>query len=116
MSLLPAWIVVGLHVLFGLAESVGWDQMARRFGYRADAIEHTRLLALNQGAYNAGIACLLAWALLTARLDVASALLWFIVAMAVVGAASVRPTIFVIQGIPALIAVAALYFGTQTTG
>lgn len=116
MSTIPAWGVVVLHVVFGLAESVGWDQMARRFGYRPDAIEQTRTLALNQGAYNAGIACLLAWALATARFDVAIALLVFIVAMAIVGGASVRPTIFVAQGVPALIALAALYWGTQSTG
>src|SRR5262247_3351563 len=58
-----AWIVVALHLLFAAGESVGWSQMARRFGFAPDAIEHTRALALNQGAYNAGIAVLLGWAL-----------------------------------------------------
>ena len=32
MLTVPAWLVVALHVLFGLAESVGWSAMARRFG------------------------------------------------------------------------------------
>jgi len=102
-----AWIVVGLHVLFALAESVGWTQMARRFGYSREATEHTRRLALNQGAYNLGFAGLLAWALIAAQGPTVIALLSFIIAMAVVGAVSVRWTIFVIQGGPAVVALVA---------
>ena len=56
LAAIPAWIVVVLHVLFGLAESVGWDKMARQFGYNREQTETTRILATNQGAYNAGIA------------------------------------------------------------
>jgi len=60
---LTGWIVVALHLVFALAESVGWSQMARSFGYSREDTETTRALALNQGAYNAGVALLLAWAL-----------------------------------------------------
>ena len=102
-----AWIVVGLHVLFGLAESVGWSQMARRFGYSREATETTRALALNQGAYNIGFAAVLAWALVTGQGPTVIALLSFITAMAVVGAVSVRWTIFLIQGVPAVVALLA---------
>lgn len=101
------WIVIVLHYVFGLAESVGWSQMARRFGYSKEATEITRRLALNQGAYNAGVATVLAWALVTGQGATVVALLAFIVAMAFVGAASVRWTILVLQGIPALVALAA---------
>lgn len=103
-----SWVVVALHVVFGLAESVGWTQMARRFGYGPEATEHTRRLALNQGAYNGGAAALIAWALVRGEHQALVALLAFIVAMAIVGAVSVRWTIFVLQGIPALLALAAL--------
>jgi len=106
-----AWIVVVLHVLFGLAESVGWDQMARRFGYTKEQTDTTRSLALNQGAYNAGVAAVLGWALVTGQGATVIALLAFVVAMAIVGAASVRWTIFVIQGVPALLALAATQLG-----
>lgn len=102
-----AWIVVGLHVLFGLAESVGWSQMARRFGYSREATETTRVLALNQGAYNIGFAAVLAWALVTGQGPTVIALLSFITAMAVVGAVSARWTIFLIQGVPAVVALLA---------
>lgn len=102
-----SWIVVVLHVVFGLAESVGWSQMARRFGYSPEATEQTRRLALNQGAYNAGLAGVLAWALASGHGATVTAMLAYVVAMAVVGAASVRWTIFVVQGVPALVALAA---------
>ncbi|MCB9676303.1 MAG: DUF1304 domain-containing protein [Alphaproteobacteria bacterium] len=108
MSVALAWLVVVLHLVFALAESVGWSQMARRFGYSREATEHTRSLALNQGAYNAGIAVLLGWALATGRTDAAIALLAFIVAMGVVGGLSVRWTIPVVQSVPALGAIALL--------
>lgn len=102
-----AWIVVALHLVFALAESVGWSGMARRFGYDAKAVETTRALALNQGAYNAGLACVLAWALIAGHGATVAALLAYVVAMAVVGGVSVRWTIFVIQGVPAVLALAA---------
>lgn len=108
---LLAWIVVVLHVLFGLAESVGWDRMAARFGYTREQTQTTRTLALNQGAYNAGLAAVLAWALATGEGSAAMAMLAYVVAMAIVGALSVRWTIFVIQGVPALAALVASVVG-----
>lgn len=98
------WIVVVLHIVFALAESVGWSQMARRFGYDRAATEQTRSLALNQGAYNAGLAVVLAWALLTGQEATVTAMLVYVIAMAVVGGISVRWTIFVMQGVPAVLA------------
>ncbi len=111
IATVTAWIVVALHLLFGLAESVGWDQMARRFGYNKEKTEITRSLALNQGAYNAGLASVLAWALLTGQGATVVAMLVYVVAMAIVGAVSVRWTIFVVQGVPAVIALAAALLG-----
>lgn len=105
-----AWLVAVLHVLFGLAESVGWSKMARRFGYDQKATETTRTLALNQGAYNAGIAVVLGWALVAGHGATVTALLVFVVAMAVVGAVTASPTIFVIQGVPALAALGLRFF------
>ncbi|MFT5359188.1 MAG: putative membrane protein [Polyangiales bacterium] len=100
------WLVIVLHILFGLAESVGWNGMAKRFGYKPEAIVATKALALNQGAYNAGFAALLAWALVSGEAATVIALLVFILAMSIVGALSVRWTIFVIQGVPAVAALA----------
>lgn len=106
-----AWIVVALHFVFLFAETVGWNQMARRFGYSKEGAELTRSLALNQGFYNGGLAALLAWALLTGQAATVVALLVFVLAMAVVGAISARWTILVIQGLPAAVALAANLIG-----
>ncbi len=106
LALYASWLVVALHVSFALAESVGWSAMARRFGLTPEAAEHTRALALNQGAYNAGAAALLACALVWGDWQMARALLSFVAAMGVVGALSVRWTIFVLQSLPALLALA----------
>ncbi len=97
-------IVAVLHVLFAAGESVGWNGMAARFGYSTEKIEHTRKLALNQGAYNLGVAAMLGVGLATDNPAMVQTLLWFIVAMSIVGGASVRWTIFAVQGVPALVA------------
>ena len=109
IAIVAAWLVVVLHVLFGLGESVGWSKMARSFGYSREKTETTRTLALNQGAYNGGVAALLAWALVTGQQPTVIAMLIFVVAMATVGALSVRWTLFVVQGIPAVLALLAAF-------
>lgn len=103
---IAAVIVAVLHVAFAVGESVGWTAFARRLGYDDARIEATRPLALNQGAYNLGVAAMLGWAVYTSNWPTAQLLLLFIAAMSIVGALSVRWTIFVIQGLPALIALA----------
>ena len=99
-------LVALLHVIFAAAESVGWPVFAARMGYSRDRIEATRQLAANQGAYNFGIAAMLGWSLGTGDWGTVSMLLAFIIAMAIVGAMTVRWTIFVVQGIPAILGLA----------
>lgn len=111
MLTLPTWLVVALHVVFGLLEAVGWTGMARRLGYDPEQTEATRVLALNQGAYNLGVAALLAWALATGQTATVAALLVFVVAMGIVGALSAQWTILLAQGLPAAIALTALLLG-----
>lgn len=110
LAVVTGWIVVVLHVLFALAETVGWRGMARRFGYDREQTETTRVLALNQGFYNAGLAAVLGWALATGQDATVIAMLVYVIAMAIVGAVSARWTIFVIQGVPALVALAMRWF------
>ncbi len=104
-------IVAALHVAFAAGESVGWTAFARRFGYSAEKIEHTRALALNQGAYNLGVAAMLGVAVATGNWGTVQVLLGFIIAMAIVGALSVRWTIFAIQGVPAIAALGLVMAG-----
>lgn len=101
-------IVAILHVAFAAGETVGWSAFAARFGYSQQKIEDTRALALNQGAYNLGIAALLGIAVATGNAAMVQTLLGFIIAMSVVGGLSVRWTIVVVQGVPALVALGLL--------
>lgn len=99
-------LVAILHAGFLYMETLGWDGMARRFGQSREYAETTRSLALNQGFYNGGIAVILAWAVIAGHQPTVIAMLGYVIAMAVVGAASVNPRIFLIQGAPAVAALA----------
>lgn len=106
LATIAVTVVAVLHVAFAAGESVGWTAFARRMGYDAARIEATRSLALNQGAYNFGVAAMLGYAVWTQAWPTVHMILLFIIAMSVVGALSVRWTIFVVQGVPAIIALA----------
>jgi len=56
-------IVAVLHVAFFAMESIFWTTptVRRVFQNTAQKAEDTRVLALNQGAYNLGLAILLLW-------------------------------------------------------
>ena len=60
-------VVSALHVGFFILESILWTSppMARLFGNTVEDAERTKVLALNQGFYNLGIAGLLIGFLLT---------------------------------------------------
>ncbi len=105
-ALAATLLVAVLHLLFFAMETVGWDKMARGFGYKKDGIELTRSLAMNQGFYNGGVAALLVWAVFAGQAATAVALLLFVIAMAVVGAVTAKWTIFLVQGLPAVLALA----------
>lgn len=101
-----SWLVVALHLLFGYMESAGWSQMARRFGYDKAQTETTRTLALNQGMYNVGLAVVLGWSLVAGHGPTTVAMLSYVVAMGLVGAATASRLIIVLQALPAGIALA----------
>ena len=107
-ALIAILVVAALHVGFMILESVLWTTPRGRriFGQTVEGAEATRVLALNQGVYNCGVAVLLAWAALTDREDTTIALLAFVIAMGVVGAVTAKPTILVVQAVPAAIALA----------
>lgn len=108
--LVASLFVAVLHAGFFVLESVLWTtpRVRRIFGNSADAAEATKVMAVNQGAYNLALAVLLAWAALTGRADAAAATLIFIAAMGVVGAATAKWTILLVQSAPALLALALL--------
>lgn len=104
-------VVAALHVNFMILESVLWTTPTGRkiFAQTVEGAEATRVLALNQGVYNGGVAALLAWAVLTGRRDATIALLIFIIAMGIVGAVTAKPTILLFQAVPAALALGLLF-------
>jgi putative membrane protein len=109
-AVVAALVVAVLHVVFMVLEAVLWTAPAGRriFGQTVEQAEATRVLALNQGLYNGGVAALLVWAALTGRADTTGALLAFVVAMGIVGAITAKPTILLFQAAPAAIALGLL--------
>ena len=103
------------HAWFMVLESVLWTRPFGRktFGQSREDAEKTKVLALNQGLYNGGVAALLVWAALEERGLTAGAgrtvdaLLIFIVAMGVVGGVTAKPIIIAFQALPAALALLA---------
>lgn len=83
------------------------------FGLTAEAAAQSASLAMNQGLYNGFLAAGLIWGLSLQENFRRSALRFFLVCILVAGifgAATVKFSIFVIQGCPALIALIWLTF------
>ena len=78
------------------------------FRLTREAAEQSKVLAANQGLYNGFLAAGLVWAVATGQRDVALFFLGCVVVAGVYGAATVNRRIFFVQGLPALLAIAAL--------
>ena len=100
-------LVAALHLGFFVLESVLWTHRIgrRTFGLSAQDAETTRVLASNQGVYNAMLAVGLLWGLYSGQSATTMFLLVYVVAVGIYGAVSVKPTIFVLQALPALLAI-----------
>jgi putative membrane protein len=97
------------HVWFMVLESVLWTRPFGRktFGQSREDAAKTKVLAMNQGIYNGGVAALLLWAAFDHQYPTVDALLIFIIAMGVVGGVTAKPIIIVLQAVPAALALAA---------
>lgn len=102
-------LVAVLHLWFMVLEAVLWTRPLGRktFGQSKEDAEKTRVLALNQGLYNGGVAALLLWALFAGHGATVDALLVFVIAMGAVGALTAKPIILAFQSLPAALALVA---------
>ncbi|MCP4498397.1 MAG: DUF1304 domain-containing protein [Deltaproteobacteria bacterium] len=105
--------VVGVSVLhfgFMALESFLWTGPTGKkvFGHSLEHAQQTKVLAMNQGAYNGLLAATLLWALFTGRWETCAALLVFIIAAGLVGGLTAAKSILVLQMLPALIALGAV--------
>ncbi len=109
-ALIMTHVVAALHLGFMVLETFLWTHpIGRRvFGMRADEAQATQVLAANQGIYNGALAGLLVWAAWSGSVGAMLAGLAFVVVVGVYGAATVSRLIFVVQALPALVAMGLL--------
>jgi putative membrane protein len=103
---IAVWTVVVLHVCFFVLESLLWTHpvVCKQLGQTEQEASVTKILALNQGVYNLGIAAMLAWFMYSQVAAGVCATLLFIVVMGIVGALTANVRIMLIQSLPAAIA------------
>lgn len=99
-------LVAALHAGFFVLESVLWTAPTGRKVFRlsAEDAERTKTLASNQGVYNLMLTVGLAWGLYAQNPGLVTFLLAYVAVVGVYGAATVKPTVFFFQALPALVA------------
>ena len=107
-------VVLVAHVWFFVLESILWTSKFAQLALHMSAEEAVanKILAMNQGAYNAVLAAGLGWALrspASEQKERASFFLVAIIALGLVGAVTAsRPEILLLQSAPAVAALVAL--------
>ena len=106
-------LVALIHVYILVLEMFLWTRPLglRTFRNTPEKAELTRVLAANQGLYNGFLAAGLLYAVATGSREFALFFLACVVVAALYGAWSVNKRIFMVQGVPALAALAALLAG-----
>ncbi|MFE0501612.1 DUF1304 domain-containing protein [Lysobacter soli] len=112
LVLLLIALVALLHAYFLVLEMFLWTRPLgmKVFRLTREKAESTKVLAANQGLYNGFLAAGLVWSIIGERRDVATFFLACVVIAGVYGAATVNKRIFFVQAVPALLALAALWF------
>jgi putative membrane protein len=104
-------VLVGLlHAGFLVLEMFLWDHRVGRAVFRLDPdfAKRSATLAANQGLYNGFLAAGLFWGAFAGRTDVSIFFLTCVILAGAYGGFTVKRTIFVTQGIPAILALAAV--------
>ena len=94
------------HILFLIVEMFLWKHPIGMgmFDLTPEFAAETAFMAQNQGLYNGFLAAGLIWALAAAKQDVRIFFLLCVIVAGVFGAVTVSPTIVIVQGIPAALA------------
>ena len=106
LAAMLAGFVALQHVGFMVVEMFLWEHEIGRamFNTTAEFAAETAFMAQNQGLYNGFLAAGLIWSLIAAKRDVRIFFLLCVIVAGIFGAITVSPTIFVVQAIPALLA------------
>ncbi|WP_164718552.1 DUF1304 domain-containing protein [Bradyrhizobium sp. LVM 105] len=108
-------LVAALHVFFLILEMFLWDkpQGLKVFRNTPEKAEITKVLAANQGLYNGFLAAGLVWGLVhdnpVFAFQIKAFFLLCVIIAGAYGAATVSPRILMVQALPAVIALAALF-------
>jgi putative membrane protein len=106
-----------IHVAIVLAEMLFWQtpRVRRAFGMSEEMAARTRVLAANQGLYNAFLVAGLVWAMLAGLPGAGARVAIFFLACVLVaglfGAATASRRILYVQALPAALALAAVAAG-----
>lgn len=114
-KLLTAFVALQ-HILFLTVEMFLWNHPIGRkaFNLPEEFAAQTVILAANQGLYNGFLAAGLIWGLLAKKRDVIIFFLGCIIVAGIFGAATFSPTIFYVQAVPALLALALTLISRKT--
>lgn len=107
-------IVALLHVYFLVLEMFLWDKPfgMKAFGLTPERAADTKVLAANQGLYNGFLVAGLVWGLLLGA-DGSAVKIFFLCCVTVAGvfgAFTVSKKIFFVQALPAILALALIWF------
>ena len=104
-------VVALLHAYFLVLEMFLWTTSRGRaiFGTTSDFAGESKALAANQGLYNGFLVAGLVWGLVADKDDVQVFFLGCVVVAGLYGAATVSRRILLVQAVPAVLALAAVF-------
>ncbi|MEP3890085.1 MAG: DUF1304 domain-containing protein [Hellea sp.] len=104
-TLLTGFVAL-LHFGFMTVEMFFWKHPIgyKMFNTTAEFAAETATLAQNQGLYNGFLVAGLIWGLIAKKRDVTIFFLLCVIVAGIYGAITVSPTIFIVQAVPAILA------------
>lgn len=95
-----------LHFGFMVVEMFLWQSPTayQMFDITAEFASETVFMAQNQGLYNGFLVAGLLWGLIAKKRDVVIFFLLCVIVAGIYGAMTVKPTVFVVQAVPAILA------------
>ena len=99
-------LVALLHFGFMVVEMFFWNHPVghKMFGITESFAVQSSFMATNQGLYNGFLVAGLVWGLMAKKRDVVSFFLLCVIIAGVWGAMTVKPTVFFVQSVPAILA------------
>ena len=116
LSMALVFLIAALHLYIMWFEMFKWTSRGPRIfsQFPKDLFEPTKVLAANQGLYNGFLAAGLLWSLFISddiwQNKVALCFLLFVLVAGIYGALTASKKIIVVQAIPALLAIATIWF------